>query len=89
MLTVGKVLVLGDPAYYGRFGFAKETAIQPPYPLPEAWDGAWQSLVLNQNVETQRAYSRCRSRGRNANCGWAERHSKAAAEKLELLARGF
>ena len=43
---VSLVLVLGDPAYYGRFGFARETSVKPPYPLPEEWDGAWQSLTL-------------------------------------------
>ncbi len=37
-------LVLGDPNYYGRFGFAPERAVAPPYPLPAEWDGAWQSV---------------------------------------------
>ena len=41
-----RVLVLGDPAYYGRFGFAAEENVAPPYPLPEEWRGAWQSLGL-------------------------------------------
>ena len=41
------VFVLGDPAYYGRFGFATEDGVQPPYPLPEEWYGAWQSLNLS------------------------------------------
>lgn len=40
------VFVLGDPAYYARFGFAAETGIAPPYRLPDAWAGAWQSLAL-------------------------------------------
>jgi putative acetyltransferase len=33
------VLVLGDPAYYSRFGFHTCHTIQPPYelPYPEAW----------------------------------------------------
>ena len=39
-----RVLVLGDPAYYGRLGFAPEEGIAPPYPLPPEWRGAWQSL---------------------------------------------
>ncbi|MBC7282824.1 N-acetyltransferase [Hoeflea sp.] len=43
---VEEAYVLGDPAYYGRSGFRAETAIAPPYPLPEAWRGAWQSLGL-------------------------------------------
>lgn len=37
------VCVLGDPAYYGRLGFAAETAVAPPCPLPPAWRPAWQS----------------------------------------------
>lgn len=39
-------VVLGDPAYYGRFGYAAETKIQAPYPLPEEWRTAWQGLKL-------------------------------------------
>ena len=39
----GLVLVLGDPAYYSRFGFTLESAVTPPYPLPEAWREAWRS----------------------------------------------
>lgn len=43
---VARVFVLGDPAYYRRFGFAADRQVSPPYPLPEDWDGAWQSLGL-------------------------------------------
>lgn len=43
---VGRVFVLGDPAYYARFSFAPERKIAPPYPLPAAWLDAWQSLCL-------------------------------------------
>ena len=43
---VAQVFVLGDPAYYGRFGFAPERGVMAPYPLPEDWAGAWQSLRL-------------------------------------------
>lgn len=39
-----KVLVLGDPAYYGKAGFIAERSILPPYSLPSEWDGAWQSF---------------------------------------------
>lgn len=42
-----RVLVLGDPAYYGRLGFVAETRIAPPYALPEHWREAWQSLRLS------------------------------------------
>ncbi len=41
-----QVFVLGDPAYYGRFGFEADDAVVPPYPLPEEWRAAWQSLSL-------------------------------------------
>ena len=43
------VCVLGDPAYYSRFGFEPTRRILPPYgpsvPPPE-WEGAWQSIAL-------------------------------------------
>jgi len=41
------VCVLGDPNYYGRLGFAREDAIDAPYPLPDEWADAWQSLMLD------------------------------------------
>ena len=42
------VFVLGDPNYYGRFGFKAENNVAAPYPLPDAWQemGAWQSVAL-------------------------------------------
>ncbi len=40
------VCTLGDPAYYGRFGFKPERFIIPPYELPEDWGDAWQSVRL-------------------------------------------
>ncbi len=43
------ILVLGDPAYYGRFGFRQEHGIEPPYKLPDDWGPAWQSLALQDN----------------------------------------
>ena len=43
---VTQVYVLGDPAYYGRFGFLAERRVEPPYPLPADWRDAWQSLGL-------------------------------------------
>jgi putative acetyltransferase len=43
---VPHVCVLGDPAYYGRFGFVPETIVTPPYPLPAEWRKAWQSMSL-------------------------------------------
>ena len=38
------VCVLGDPNYYGRFGFEPERDVQPPYALPTEWQDAWQSM---------------------------------------------
>lgn len=45
-----RVLVLGDPNYYGRFGFASETTITPPYPLVPEWQTAWQTLSLTDDA---------------------------------------
>jgi putative acetyltransferase len=53
-----RVCVLGDPAYYGRLGFAVEPDILPPYPLPATWDGAWQSRA----TATASALLPCRGR---------------------------
>ncbi|MBF0453660.1 MAG: N-acetyltransferase [Magnetococcales bacterium] len=44
------LFVLGDPAYYGRFGFQPDDSVTPPYVLPEAWTEAWRSLPLRQDV---------------------------------------
>ncbi len=41
------VLVLGDPAYYGRFGFVADHGVEPPYPLPKEWREAWRSIDLD------------------------------------------
>ena len=43
---IRSVYVLGDPAYYSRFGFAPERSVATPYPLPAEWADAWQSLCL-------------------------------------------
>ena len=43
---VTQVYVLGDPAYYGRLDFVPEDGVAPPYPLPEEWRGAWQTISL-------------------------------------------
>ena len=39
------VLVLGDPRYYRRFGFAADHRLEPPYPVP--YREAWRALELN------------------------------------------
>ena len=43
--------VLGNPAYYSRLGFEPEPVIRPPYPLPDEWQGAWQSLWLRESSD--------------------------------------
>ena len=43
---VAQVYVLGDPDYYGRFGFEPESALLPPYALPPEYRDAWQSTYL-------------------------------------------
>jgi len=48
--AVHLVCVLGDPAYYGRLGFVKESLVEPPFPLPAEWDGAWQSQYLDDTT---------------------------------------
>jgi putative acetyltransferase len=51
--SLRQVLVLGDPAYYGRFGFRPEKSILPPYDLPEDWSEAWQSVLLENGGALQ------------------------------------
>lgn len=41
-----KVLALGDPNFYKRFGFSVETEIQPAYSIPKEWEAAWQSCEI-------------------------------------------
>ena len=45
-MDVSLVCVLGDPAYYKRFGFLPESLVEPPFRLPAEWDGAWQSQIV-------------------------------------------
>ncbi len=47
-LGVSQVFVLGNPAYYRRLGFRKESLVRPPYTLPPEWAGAWQSLTITE-----------------------------------------
>ncbi len=47
---IGQIYVLGDPAYYGRFGFEPNDSVTPPYSLPKEWHGAWQSLTLRDDM---------------------------------------
>ena len=47
---VNRIFVLGDPAYYGRLGFLPESLVEPPFPLPAEYDGAWQSQNLGETT---------------------------------------
>ncbi len=47
-MGIRQVFVLGDPAYYRRFGFLPERQVLTPYPLPEEYGAdAWQSMPLD------------------------------------------
>jgi putative acetyltransferase len=50
-----QVFVLGDPAYYRRFGFEADTAVAPPHPVPDEWRTAWQSVKLHRDAPTRQA----------------------------------
>lgn len=43
------VFVLGDPAYYQRLCFQPNAPVGAPYPLPDAWLGAWQWITFGQS----------------------------------------
>lgn len=43
---VARLVVLGDPAFYGRLGFVPERGVVPPFSLPPAWAEAWQGMAL-------------------------------------------
>ncbi len=46
------VLVLGDPAYYSRFGFSADHGVKTPFPIPEKWLGAWRCLTLKDGLKS-------------------------------------
>lgn len=54
---IALVFVLGDPHYYGRFGFkpAAPQGFAAPQPLPEAYREAWMVKVLSHALPTIRA----------------------------------
>ena len=39
-------VVLGDPAYYERFGFESGHDVDAPYALPDAWAEAWRLITF-------------------------------------------
>lgn len=43
------VFVLGDPAFYGRFGFTPGAPTAPPQPIPEEWRPAWQCKQIGSS----------------------------------------
>jgi len=45
--NLAQVMVLGDPGYYGRFGFKPDHAVATPCPIPDEWKDAWQSIRLD------------------------------------------
>jgi putative acetyltransferase len=45
--AITKVLVLGDPNFYGRSGFVEEPSIEPAYAIPSDWKPAWQSVSFS------------------------------------------
>lgn len=47
---IAKVLVLGDPNFYGRSGFVEEPNIEPAYPIPEEYVPGWQSISLSDGA---------------------------------------
>ncbi len=50
--SVPHICVLGDPDFYGRYGFMPENRIKPPYALPVEWEAAWQSFTPNGESAT-------------------------------------
>ncbi|MEP4033392.1 N-acetyltransferase [Roseibium polysiphoniae] len=48
--NVSHIFVLGDPAYYGRFGFGPESKVVTPFEIPEEWREGWQSRTLSDGA---------------------------------------
>ncbi len=44
-----QIFVLGDPGYYGRFGFRADDRVAAPFSLPASWREAWQSMSLQEH----------------------------------------
>lgn len=49
-IGIDHAYVLGDPEYYGRFGFKADGKVAPPYKLPTEWEQAWQSVSLSDDA---------------------------------------
>ena len=50
--NIDVLLVYGDPAYYGRFGFSAEAAAGLAAPYPLQFDFGWQAMFLHPRDET-------------------------------------
>lgn len=51
-MGIGQAYVLGDPDYYGRFGFKSGGSVAPPYKLPSVWEHAWQAVSLSDDAQS-------------------------------------
>ena len=51
---IQRVVVLGDPAYYGRLGFEPDEKVLPPCAILEEWSTAWQYVDLNEGKTAER-----------------------------------
>lgn len=49
-MGIDQAYVLGDPDYYGRFGFKSDGSVAPPYKLPAEWEQAWQSVSFSDDA---------------------------------------
>ncbi len=47
---VEKVIVFGDPNFYGRSGFTLETNIEPAFTIPKDYIPGWQSISFSDDV---------------------------------------
>ena len=52
-MGVSTLFVLGDPAYYQRFGFKPDHRTLTPYPIPPEYADAWQSMPLTDGTELE------------------------------------
>jgi putative acetyltransferase len=52
-MRIQVVLVYGDPAYYGRFGFSADAARRYSAPYSLKYPFGWQALPLNDPVPDQ------------------------------------
>ena len=47
---IAKVIVFGDPNFYGKSGFAMESNVEPAYPIPEDYVPGWQSISFLEDA---------------------------------------